>query len=607
MGASALAIAAAFAVAFAMLVSFPSTAEAQVAPTSVNPGGTATITVSGENVLFTIAASSSATGVFTHSSAADGGQSILCADNGGCDTDDSDNGSVAVQVRADRDSPKGHLIVTAAISGGATQTYFVNVTIPTPVVDILIGKPTTEISSGGNEIFRGSIPASPDATDGTDYSFMTVLLRDRDGNGIDRAVEIRATTSLGNLSVDSDPGDGAAPSFTDGGDDCDDRGTCVFDSLVSDPDTTGQERRAQVLRLTGNDTPGIATITVTSGDLTETIDIVLHGDPKSISTEPMQNAVNLGGATFAVVTILDSAGNGVAAQIPTVGTGADVPKGPTGTGRDVRVSIANDVDFTGKPGTADDIPDCSTGTNDDGKCVFEIYAPKKGNDRDGGADPSTTDPDSANATRGTNTVTIVLSAITPSANSKSTFTIEVSGDPASFTTDAPASVEPLSTTVVTVTAVDDEGVAIGAQAFDVVKVEGEGAITSQSANTSNGVAKFTYVAPTGGTATFLITVGSGSSAVVDTVSVDIATPEPPAPPTPPVSVSAQSGLVVVQNAGSIDDILGALDCGSQTGTTVTLPGNNIYAVGAPSVVNAGFLANVSFPIELAAAYVSCGG
>ena len=65
--------------------------------------------------------------------------------------------------------------------------------------------------------------------------------------------------------------------------------------------------------------------------------------------------------------------------------------------------------------------------------------------------------------------------------------------------------------------------------------------------------------------------------------------------------------MIIKNADSIEDILGALACGSTTGTTVTLPGDNIYAVGAPSVANAGFLANVSFPIEEAAAYVSCGG
>ena len=476
MGASALAIAAAFAVAFAVLVSVPSTAEAQVAPTSVNPGGTATITVAGENVLFTISGSSSATGSFSHSSAADGGQSILCADDGACDTDDADDGSVSVALKVDRDSPKGHLIVTAAVGGSATSnTYFVNVTIPTPVVDILIGKPRTELSSGGSETFRGSIPASPTATDGTHASFMTLLLRDRDGNGIDRAVEIRATTSLGNLSVDAAYTADSAPSFGDTGtDDCEDRGTCVFDSQVSDPGTTGQERLAQVMRLTGNGTPGIATITVTAGDLTETVEIVLHGDPKSISAEPMQNAVNLSGSTFAVVTVLDSAGNGVAAQIPVVGSGADGPKGPTGTGRDVRVAIANDVDFTGSPATTtDDIPDCAAGTDDAGQVRLRDLRPQEGQrPRRWPADPSTTDPDSADATRGTNTVTIVLSAITPSANSKSTFTIEVAGDPASFTTDAPASVEPLSTTVVTVTAVDDEGVAIGAQ--DVQRRQGRG-------------------------------------------------------------------------------------------------------------------------------------
>ena len=125
--------------------------------------------------------------------------------------------------------------------------------------------------------------------------------------------------------------------------------------------------------------------------------------------------------------------------------------------------------------------------------------------------------------------------------------------------------------------------------------------------TSDGRAKFAYLAPSRAGSVDLL-VRTKTATGVETarlpITIQIGEVEPPAQP---VSVSGQSGLVVVQNAGSIEDILGALMCGSTTGTTVTLPGNNIYAVGAPAVVNAGFLANVSFPIELAAAYVSCGG
>ena len=83
-----------------------------------------------------------------------------------------------------------------------------------------------------------------------------------------------------------------------------------------------------------------------------------------------------------------------------------------------------------------------------------------------------------------------------------------------------------------------------------------------------------------------------------------APPEPPAPPTPAIEVSGQSGSIGVLNAGSLDDLLGALDCGGNAGTTVTIDGST-YVVGAPAPVNAGFLANVAFPIEFGGAFVNC--
>ena len=81
-------------------------------------------------------------------------------------------------------------------------------------------------------------------------------------------------------------------------------------------------------------------------------------------------------------------------------------------------------------------------------------------------------------------------------------------------------------------------------------------------------------------------------------------PPPPPPPEPEISVSGQSGSIGVLNASSLEALLGALDCGGNAGTTVTIDGNT-YVVGAPDVVNSAFLANVAFPIEFGGAYVNC--
>ena len=73
--------------------------------------------------------------------------------------------------------------------------------------------------------------------------------------------------------------------------------------------------------------------------------------------------------------------------------------------------------------------------------------------------------------------------------------------------------------------------------------------------------------------------------------------------------AGQSGVVTFTNLSSIDDALGLIGCGDQTGASVSLTlmdGTSvIYAVGAPAFANKGFTDNVEFPIALTGAYVSC--
>ena len=73
--------------------------------------------------------------------------------------------------------------------------------------------------------------------------------------------------------------------------------------------------------------------------------------------------------------------------------------------------------------------------------------------------------------------------------------------------------------------------------------------------------------------------------------------------------AGQSGVVTFTDLSSIDDALGLIGCGDQTGASVSLTlmdgSSAIYAVGAPAFANSGFTDNVEFPIALTGAYVSC--
>ena len=124
-GAYGLAVAAAFAVALAVLlsVSSTSTVEAAVLPAtdtadgSVTPlpeggvdGGAKvwTTKVTADLATFVVSQEdSSASGGFTHGTATNSGQRLTCNDNSDCDKDDADN-SIQVELQVDADSPNGN-------------------------------------------------------------------------------------------------------------------------------------------------------------------------------------------------------------------------------------------------------------------------------------------------------------------------------------------------------------------------------------------------------------------------------------------------------------------------------------------------------------------
>ena len=599
MGAYGLAVAAAFAVALAVLLSVSSTSTVEAAdPESVPQDGKSILTaVSGELVRFSISDSSTASGSFTHSSATNEGQILLCSDAetsetgfaSSCDKEGADT-SVSVEIQADADSPKGTIVIDVTpIGQGTASTDFVHVTVaPVPT--------TLKVDTTGAD-FKGSIPASGVDDEQPAPSTMTVQLLDEDDAAI-VGTEITVVTSIGDLTLTG----------------CAARGTCSFDSAATATDVL----------FVGDGTPGVATITFTSGDLTETVDIILHGAPKGITAVPDQGSVESGGAVFVVVTITDSAGNGVGGQAPeVVTTGKNAPAGP-----DKKATVISNDEAVPKPNSSatakDALPSCgddgdqatTDGTNGDGQCAVELYATKKGNDRDGDGDGAA---DTTTATRGEHTLSVTLAGITPAANAVASFSVFVSGAPASITTDAPPRVDPLSTTKITLTAVDDEDVRVGGQSYSVVKIEGDGAITKgASGTTQDGSATFTFVAPRSGVTAFLLTVGSETDtvevAIGEAMDEAVVVEDPPdEPPSLSEAPSATGVTLTSFSGGTVEELKTALTaaCSGDGVSAYTTSGGawNTFIPGAPAQLNATFseLYAAGIPEGKILLVANCGG
>ena len=592
LGASALVIAAAFAVAFAVLVS---TSEAQVAPgksenVAHDSGSGGTIPDS-DNVTFEILDSSTASASF----AANDGTEVTCAEGETCDVDKTTDGP-QVKVNIDADAGTGKVFVRiTGFESGEVRRHVISVVAPAVATEIKVSTPS-----------KGSIPASGvDVNDAAVTSTFTVALLDSDGDAIGGR-DITIVASLGDLTT-------AFPVATDldgsKDDACTAKGTCTGLTPADDPATTADDQNEGQLSvsLQGDGTAGISTVTITSEGLTETVDVILHGGPKSITAEPEQGSVQVGGDVFVVVTITDSAGNGVGDYAPAIVANADnAPVGPTAKSTPVSTAGGVNKDVTG---TDNDIPSCdvvpadanatppvvgSDGTNGNGQCVIQVSAPKKGED-------SAT----ASATRGTHTLTVQLAAITPAANSKAVFTIEVAGAPSSMTSDASEYVDPLSETKITVSAVDDEGVLVGEQEFAVIQIEGSGNASANGATTKDGSQSFTYIAPlTEGTAVFLVRVGTGTSRIQDTITVNVGTEpadEPEPDPEPEVTSpwlldDPSTSSLVVFNGGSVDELAAALAASCDNASVAVYASvDGGYVSYVPNTVigaaNAAFLAN----------------
>lgn len=464
---------------------------------------------------------------------ANGGQSMVCkdktsaTDTSACDTDDT-SGSIVVGLKVADDSPDGPILITSQGFGTAATD------IEQAVLTVDSNRTPTSLSlvvaDAGKAI----------DVDETTTATITLTLKNAAGNNLAQAHNVLVTTDRGVLNC----GGGVSNVQQ-----CSAAVTGTLDITLGPAGVTG---------------PATITATLASHNLRATGTVIIYGAPKAITAAPQQGAIAIGGSTYVVVTVQDEGGNAVLGQ--TLAPTAITIKGPDGKAPGDRATAVGTSDLNVENNAAKSIPACGTddttpldvdgtptelfaneGTNAKGQCVVLVSATK-------------TDMAETSAARGAYTVTVSLGA----DNDSDTATIQVGGPPASISSDAPSQVDPLSETEITVTVLDDEGVAVGAVPITIHKVEGAGIITTgatraddtgtadvnEQTMTSDGEHKFTYLASRDGTVVFRVSAGTAPDNVVDLIEITIGDPEPPAPDAISMTLAAGGHFYAVPDGAS---------------------------------------------------------
>ena len=583
------------AVAFSGVLTSTESAEAQAgADQSGVPGQTVTVTFNtGGDDRYRISTDSEGSAVLTYN----GGQSLRCADDAatGCDTD-ADSGEIGIQVTIDEDSPIGEIYVqriARSTIGVVTVDQELTITVnrPNPVAAIKgANRVTSAISKdtpatgGGATIVVQVVNAGGRGIDGAPLQITTtrggLSIAPADAGVVGDATQDPPVVAVRTRTVNAAAPGTTCPTATDG---LAGNAACTLLATSAGSGTDGTAGNSDdelggmvAVVLKGNGGTGTAEVVFrhpVSGH-SHTVNVVLHGPAASISASVDQGTIGIGNSTFIVVTVSDAQGN----PVPSVGdvkvenhkplvpaqTGPEVPAGSTANLVATNFTTNRDL-----PGVVNDVPSCeahttaatddtpassSTGTSLGGKCAIQVTASA------GGPGPAD------DATRGTHSLTLAIESnprIAPV-----TVEVEVGGSPASIETDAPARVDSLSSTSITVTILDDEGVRVGAVPVSVVQVEGSGNADQfpggDAAMSSDGRATFTYLAPlTPGEAVFLIRAGAPGQVIQDTITLAIGDAPEEAPEAPAATwnndlVSGQN-LVVWNGADGADPSEGAAD------------------------------------------------
>ena len=627
MGASALVVAAAFAVAFAVLVSSTSNDTAEAATVQLPaadgsvqaaPGDTVQIVVAGALAQLSITGTADGVGA---SFAANNGQSISCGDNAACDTDDSDAvaagrqnvaDSVRVSLKIDDDAGEGHILVSVegvglASGNTARVTKVINVSKATLVGSLAIktdaASDKTIAAAAGTSNLTATVKNASTPAEGLEGQSVTII------------------TTHGTVGCATT---GASAGTTQ---------TCSADS--------GADGTVDIV-LTGGGVEGTATVTARLGTRTATASVTLFGSAKNLEATPDQSSVEIGGTIFVVLKLTDGAGNAVSGVSPTApSTKAIVGPSTSATLVATDFNMDKDKNKNRKVDTGD-IPACgnhenatggetstnltsdgtdagtdvAAGTNADGECVVQVSAPKASGDQKA-------------ATRGLHTLNFQATGTGVTGTLKAAAMIEVAGAPASITTNAADRVDTESSTEITVSVWDDEDVLVGITSVKVRKVGGDGLIEDNAGakdadnnaipdteKTVNGQSKFTLIAPSDpGSIEILITAGKAEPhRLTIHFGEEVEEPAPPAhvPALSPSPASTTLALVTF-NGGSVADLAGVLaaECGDGARVYATDYQSTWvqYIPGAPAAVNRGFNALFAEGIEAGRALLvtNCGG
>ena len=610
LGAYGLTVAAAFAVALAVLlsVSTTQTAEAQIQTktgdtfaeldAATRNGDTRYIQHDNADgyVQFDISTTGSASASFTHSSATNDGQTIICSDaddeaTGSCDADPAGTG-VTVALKVDADSGAGVVFIKqtrlTGTGGLAEDNEAFEVTVRQVVGSVSITADTT------------TVPASVPADGGRAIVTITVKDNSSDKKPIASArVNVITTNGL----FDHGTLDNAEFVQSTADDACLNTQLCQLTT-----DTAGKI----ILELRGSNRPASGTLTASIGDETASKDFVFSGSARNLAAEVEQDSVELDGKVFVVFTVTDSGDNPVKGAQP-IGTAKNDIVGPAENATPVVLSPGVPKMSKGKvviPACGDkaevdqndngDLTDegdsafVPGGTNASGQCVIQVHAP---------ADVPTTPANEA-AMRGTWTLNFRLS--TAAGADTASVSLEVAGAPASITTNAPDRVDPGSQTEITVTVFDDEDVKVGITNVTVRKVDGGGLIEGHDGaadangdaipnteKTSDGQSTFTYIAPSSdGAVELLVTAGKASRRV--SLNIGEAMPEEPDMPAMP---DGDATLMVQGNlgsfsGGSVDALAAAANAACPGGSQIAVQDGdgewNLWSSTAPAFALIGF-------------------
>ena len=524
------------AVAFSGVLTNTQTADAQVTPASAPAGSTVTVSypsatgTATDQVRFRISPDSDGSATFSN-----GAQTISCYENSPVGCDSSTDAGIQLRVTIDEDSPLGSIFVQQV---ERTDGEYSLVSGGEMTITVIRANPPVALKGYGAPS-AASLTSTPNvAGDNTtpDETTIGMQLVNARGAGI-AGSSVLVTTTRGVLNSTHF----TAPAT------CTNLSACTLTTQAeaAGPDgdlaATADNIPAGIITFTlrGNGATGTAEVTardLVSG-LSRTVSVILHGPAAALSASVDQSTIGQGGSTFVVVSVSDAEGNPVTGVldvdfqsnkplVPAI-VPPEVPEGSTANNLGYSLNVDRDL-----PGRANDLPACGDHPNEDdantadidesegslgvaagtgtaGKCVIQVTAPAETGVGDG-------------ATRGTHTLTVGTDNVRiPTVNVE----ISVGGAPASIETDAPANVDSLSSTKITITVLDDEGVRVGAVPVSVVQVEGSGNASDVAGGmTSDGRGSFTFLAPlSAGDAVFLIRAGDPAKGqqIQDTVTIAI--------------------------------------------------------------------------------------